>query len=150
MFAGYSGADEVLATLSPQLPFPGPAERPVLACKDGCATYYSSGLNGGKTADGGRLNNAKLTAAHRSYPFGTVVRVTRVKTGKFVEVRVTDRLPSTRTNNKLGIIIDLTHAAASKLDMMRDGRVKVKVEVLEWGGKKGKENEKEKELIAKS
>jgi rare lipoprotein A len=120
----------------------------VLACKDGCATYYSRSLNGGKTADGGRLDNSRLTAAHHSYPFGTVVRVTRVKTGKFVEVRVTDRLPSTRTNNRLGIIIDLTHAAASKLDMIRDGRVKVKVEVLEWGGSKGKG--KEKELIAKS
>jgi rare lipoprotein A len=136
VFATGCTTDKRLASLSPRLPFTG--ERPVLARADGCAVYYSRSLHGGRTADGGRLDNTKLTAAHRSYPFGTIIRVTRVKNGKSVEVRITDRLPSTRTNNRLGIIIDLTRAAASKLDMLRDGRVKVKVEVLEWGTRKQK------------
>jgi rare lipoprotein A (peptidoglycan hydrolase) len=50
----------------------------------------------------------------------------------------------------LGIIVDLTHAAASKLDMMRAGRVQVKVEVLEWGGAKGKAKGKQTELASNS
>ena len=113
-------------------------ERPVLESKSGCAVFYSRSLNGGKTADGGRLDNSKFTAAHTTYPFGTVVRVTRVKNGKSVEVRITDHLPATRTNRKYGIIIDLTRAAASRLDMIKDGRAKVKVEVLAWGTRKQK------------
>jgi rare lipoprotein A len=111
-------------------------ERTILASRDGYAVFYSRGLNGGRTADGGRLDNSKFTAAHSTYPFGTIVMVTRVRNGKSVEVRVTDHLPSTKTNRKLGIIIDLTRAAASKLDMLKDGRAKVKVEVLKWGTKK--------------
>lgn len=111
-------------------------EHAVLESRSGCAVYYSRSLHGSRTADGGRLDNAKLTAAHTTYPFGTIVRVTREKNGRSVEVRVTDHLPRTKTNRRLGIIIDLTRAAASELDMIKDGRVKVKVEVLHWGTKK--------------
>jgi rare lipoprotein A len=82
------------------------------------------------------VDNSRFTAAHNTYPFGTVLLVTRVRNGKCVEVRVTDHLPATKTNRRLGIIIDLTRAAASKLDMLKDGRVKVKVEVLKWGTRK--------------
>jgi rare lipoprotein A len=108
----------------------------VLETKTGSAVYYSRSLNGSRTSSGGRVDNSKYTAAHHSYPFGTLLRVTRVRTGKSVEVRVTDHLPSTRTNRRLGIVIDLTRAAASDLDMLRDGRTKVKLEVLEWGTKR--------------
>lgn len=114
-----------------------PSNEPtVLESRSGYAVYYSRSLHGSRTADGGRLDNTKLTAAHTTYPFGTIVRVTREKNGKSVEVRITDHLPGTKTNRRLGIIIDLTRAAASEVDMLKDGRVKVKVEVLKWGTKK--------------
>lgn len=113
-------------------------EQPVLETKSGMAVFYDRSLNGTKTSDGGRLDNSKFTAAHATYPFGTLLRVTRVKNVKTVEVRVTDHLPTTKTNRKLGIIIDFTRAAASKLDMLKDGRAKVTVEVLEWGKQKQK------------
>jgi rare lipoprotein A len=108
----------------------------VLETRTGAAVFYSRSLNGSRTASGGRVDNNKFTAAHHSYPFGTLLRVTRLRTGKSVEVRVTDHLPSTRTNRRLGIVIDLTRAAAADLDMLRDGRTKVKLEVLEWGTKR--------------
>ncbi len=138
----FATASLLLATMSiaedkPALP-PPTSSRTVLETKNGMAVFYDRSLNGSKTSDGGRLDNSKMTAAHSTYPFGTLVRVTRVKNAKTVEVRVTDHLPSTKTNRKLGIIIDLTRAAASKLDMIKDGRSKVTVEVLEWGTKKQK------------
>ena len=117
-------------------PAPSTGARAALETKNGMAVFYDRSLNGTKTSDGGRLDNAKMTAAHSTYPFGTLIRVTRVKNGKSVEVRVTDHLPATKTNRKLGIIIDLTRTAASKLDMINAGRSKVTLEVLEWGTKK--------------
>lgn len=117
-------------------PPPPTGTRVALETKSGMAVFYDRNLNGTKTSDGGRLDNTKMTAAHTTYPFGTLIRVTRVKNGKSVEVRVTDHLPASKTNRKLGIIIDLTRAAASKLDMISAGRSKVTLEVLEWGTKK--------------
>src|SRR3954447_25218709 len=97
---------------------PAPENGRVLECKEGYAVYYSRSLNGCRTSNGGRLDNSKMTAAHGTYPFGTILRVTRVKRGTCVEVCVTDRLPGTKTNRRLGIIIDVTRAAAAKLDMI--------------------------------
>ncbi len=66
----------------------------------------------------------ELTAAHRSLPFGTVVRVTNLENGRTVRVRITDRGPF-----KKGRIIDLSYAAAKRLKMVEQGIVKVRVEV---------------------
>jgi rare lipoprotein A len=76
----------------------------------GIASVY--GYDGQKTASGERANPNALTAAHRSLPFGTVVKVTNKKNGRVVHVRINDRGPF-----KKGRIIDLTPAAAQKLGM---------------------------------
>jgi rare lipoprotein A len=69
-----------------------------------------------------------MTAAHKEWPFGTMVKVTNEKNGKAIKVRINDRGPFVR-----GRIIDLSRGAASKLDMVADGIVPVKLEVVRWG-----------------
>ncbi len=93
---------------------------------EGEATYYSDKLAGRKTASGERYDPGALTAAHRTLPFGTVVRVVRQGTEKAVVVRITDRGPFGKPSR----IIDLSKAAARELDMLRAGVVPVRVEVL--------------------
>jgi rare lipoprotein A len=78
--------------------------------ESGIASVYA--YEGGKTASGERANPRSLTAAHRTLPFGTTVKVTNKKNGKSVYVRINDRGPFTR-----GRIIDLTPAAAHMLGM---------------------------------
>jgi rare lipoprotein A len=85
----------------------------------GRAAFYS----GGRTASGERTGPNGLTAAHRTLPFGTMVRVTNIRNGKTVVVRITDRGPYGR-----GRIIDLTRAAARELDMISSGTAVVSVE----------------------
>lgn len=92
----------------------------------GLASYYARKFEGRRTASGDTFRHDALTAAHRSYPFGTVVRVTTDR-DRSVIVRITDRLPSRQA------IIDLTHKAASQLDMLSAGKMRVTVQVLEWG-----------------
>ena len=76
--------------------------------ESGIASVY--GYNGEKTANGERANPGRLTAAHKTLPFGTMVQVTNQKNGRTVTVRINDRGPFIR-----GRIIDLTPAAASQL-----------------------------------
>ena len=71
------------------------------------------------------------TAAHRYFPFGTIVKVTNLENGKSVTVRINDRGPY-----KAGRIIDLSYAAAKKIGMIGKGVVKVKIEVIKWGKRK--------------
>ena len=89
----------------------------------GKVTYYNSGR---KTASGKVDDKNKLTAAHKTLPFGTVVRVTNKKNGKTVDVEITDRGPF-----RPGRIIDLSVAAAKELDMMKAGVVPVIISILE-------------------
>lgn len=91
----------------------------------GEASYYADAFIGRTTASGERYDPDALTAAHRSLPFGTRVRVTRLEGGQSVVVRINDRGPFIR-----GRIIDLSHAAARRLDMVREGVVPVTVEVI--------------------
>ena len=98
----------------------------------GLAPYYSRRFEGKTTAGGERFRNAELVAAHPTYPLGTMVRVTNLETGGSVEVRITDRGASAE-NRREGVIIDVSQAAASRLKMKKDGRVRVRIEVLEWG-----------------
>jgi rare lipoprotein A len=91
--------------------------------QEGTACIYSKGLNGGKTANGGRLDMDALTAAHLKLPFGTKVKVTNVKNGKSVVVKITDRGPYSKK-----FIIDLTSAAAKKLGFSySEGIAKVRI-----------------------
>jgi len=94
----------------------------------GLASYYADRYQGHKTASGERFDGARLTAAHRTLPFGTRVRVTDLDNGRSVVVRVNDRGPFAS-----GRVIDLSQAAARQLDMLRAGVARVKLEVLGSG-----------------
>ena len=117
---------------TPTSPPPEPAIEQVLETKMGFASFYGPGLEGQKTASGEILDSREMTAAHPSYPMGTIVRVTNLENGDTVRVRVSDHGP-TRKNRNEGVIIDLSKGAASRIRMVSEGRVRVKVEVLEWG-----------------
>ena len=88
-----------------------------------CALPISKRFQGKKTASGERFNSRKYTAAHRSIPFSTLVRVTNILNNKKVIVRVNDRGPYVS-----GRVIDLSYAAANKLGMVKKGVVEVKLE----------------------
>lgn len=91
----------------------------------GKASYYHDKFNGRKTANGEQFNNNALTAAHNTLPFNTLVRVTNLKNNLSVDVRINDRGPFAKNR-----IIDLTRAAANRLDMIQSGVADVKIEVL--------------------
>jgi rare lipoprotein A len=92
----------------------------------GRASYYSRAFNGRRTASGERYDPRAMTAAHKTLPLGTWVRVTRRGGGGgSVEVKVNDRCGCGG-----GRIIDLSEAAARRLDMLRAGVVPVRVEVI--------------------
>jgi rare lipoprotein A len=103
----------------------------------GLASFYSRRLEGKETASGDTFRNNELVAAHPSHPFGTRVRVTNLENGSSVVVRITDRGAS-RANRREGVVIDVSQAAAAQLKMKKDGRVRVRLEVLEWGKDEGK------------
>jgi rare lipoprotein A len=99
------------------------------AVEYGNASFYSIKSNKGvATASGEKLSDNKLTAAHKKLPFGTIVEVKCVKTGKSVKVKINDNGPHIK-----GRIIDLSKAAAQKLGMINKGVVKVKVSVVSLG-----------------
>lgn len=112
----------------------GCAYQPILnamAVQDGLASYYSDEFQGRKTSSGEIFDNGRLTAAHRTYPFGTVVLVTNLETEQAVEVRINDRGPV-----KPERVIDLTRAAARKVGIERKGVGRVRIEVVQWGAAK--------------
>jgi rare lipoprotein A len=92
----------------------------------GYATFYGNEAQGGPTASGERFDKRLMTAAHRTLPIGTRVRVTNTRNGRSVVVRINDRGPY----GGRGRIIDLSEAAARILDMIEAGVVPVLVEVL--------------------
>jgi rare lipoprotein A len=97
----------------------------VMDIQTGKASFYNDTFHGCKTASGDLYNTKEYTAAHREYPFGSMVRVTNLKNKKTVIVEINDRGPHSR-----GRIIDLSKAAALELDMVDDGIVKTKIELL--------------------
>lgn len=98
----------------------------------GLASYYARHFHGKETAGGEAFRNDELVAAHRTLPLGTRVRVTNLENGRSVTLRVVDR-GATAGNRREGVIIDVSQAAAKQLQMKKDGRVKVRVKVLELG-----------------
>jgi rare lipoprotein A len=106
-----------------------PGARPVLAVLTGRASYYSDALAGRLTASGEPYEPTDLIAAHPDLPFGTLLRVTNLANGRWVEVHVIDRGPFA-----YGRVLDLSRRAAEELDMIAAGHVEVRIEVLEYGG----------------
>lgn len=94
----------------------------------GVASFYSEKFHGKKTANGETYDMHSLTAAHETYPFNTIVKVTNLKNKKSVTLRINDRKPDLN-----GRIIDVSYKAAQELDMVINGIAHVQVEVLEWG-----------------
>ncbi|MGB5832762.1 MAG: septal ring lytic transglycosylase RlpA family protein [Thiohalocapsa sp.] len=121
----------LVAALFATLSFPSVAASPGQVLK-GIASYYHDSLHGNKTASGQIYNKNQMSAAHKSLPLGSKVRVTDVRTGKSIVVRVNDRGPFIK-----GRIIDLSRRAASELGMIRKGVTPVKVEVLSVPGRRG-------------
>jgi rare lipoprotein A len=90
--------------------------------RKGLASYYADSYEGKTTANGEIYRQGKITAAHKTLPFGTKVEVTNLSNNKTVVVRINDRGPYIR-----GRIIDLTKAAAKEIDMVGAGVAKVKI-----------------------
>lgn len=101
------------------------ASSSVRTIQQGWASWYGPRFHGRLTANGERFNKFHLTAAHRTLPFNTRVRVTNLQNGRSIVVRINDRGPYIR-----GRIIDLSYAAARQLGMHRKGVIQVKVEIL--------------------
>ncbi len=97
--------------------------------QEGEASYYAHKFHGRTTANGEIYDENKMTAAHKTLPFGTTVRVTNLANGKKVVVRINDRGPFVK-----GRIIDLSYRAAGELDYIARGIVKVSVEILKVDG----------------
>jgi rare lipoprotein A len=111
-----------------------------LATLLGEASYYSDRFTGRKTASGEPYDPKRFTAAHRSLPFGTVLRVRRKDTGHVVYVRVNDRGPFGKKRR----ILDLSKAAAAHLGMLRRGIADVRIEIVERPKPKPKAKRKRK------
>lgn len=125
IFALVSCADKTVARSA--APAVAKAEPKVLSTQKGEASWYEIKCNGGThTASGEPLKDYAMTAAHKTLPMGTKVRVTNVDNGTSVIVRITDRGPYTK-----GRIIDVTKGVAEKLGFKKRGLVDCKVEVLE-------------------
>ncbi|MCX2744867.1 septal ring lytic transglycosylase RlpA family protein [Mangrovivirga sp. M17] len=95
--------------------------------EEGIASYYHDKFTGRSTASGEKYDPKKLTAAHPKHPFGTVLKVTNLKTGASTTVTVNDRGPWVK-----GRIIDVSRVAAEKIGLIRAGLLKVKVEVISF------------------
>lgn len=100
----------------------------ILLALEGIASYYAHDFHGKKTSNGEIFDMNAITAAHRTFPFGTKVRVTNLENNKKVVVRINDRGPF-----KEGRIIDLSLGAAKEIELIKSGTVRVRLEVLEWG-----------------
>ena len=104
----------------------GPTER-------GIASWYGAKYHGRTTANGERYDMHAMTAAHPTLPFGLIVEVTNLDNDRRVRVRINDRGPF-----KKGRVIDLSYAAAQKLDMVHTGLARVRLRVVESGPPPGR------------
>jgi rare lipoprotein A len=98
----------------------------------GFCVYYKDKFQGHVVASGEKYDKEALTAAHRTLPFGTMINVTNMENNKSVVVRVNDRSPHNGSKAK---IIEITSRAAKEIDMIKKGKVKCQIEVVESGNK---------------
>jgi len=106
--------------------YPSPPLEAARYSAEGMASHYATRHQGKRTASGELVDATSLTAAHRSLPLGSRVRVTNLRTRQSVVVRINDRGPHTR-----GRIIDLSYKAARQLEMLRSGVAMVHLELLD-------------------
>ena len=118
----------VVANATPQLTQPSTAQKPRFKLLRGIASCYGDQFDGKKTASGETFNQDEMTACHPSLPFGSEVRVVNLRNHRSVVVRITDRAELVK-----GRVIDLSHAAAEKLNMTKAGVARVSIEVLSLG-----------------
>lgn len=97
----------------------------------GLASWYGPGFHGGETASGEIFDQREMVAAHRTLPFGAVIRVTNLENGRDVTLRVIDRGPYGR-NYRKGTVIDVSRGAASRLGFIRKGIVRVRIDVIRF------------------
>ena len=121
--ADIDSEDGELDETSPATPDPTPA----LRVETGLATWYGDDWHGKATASGERFNKHKLTAAHRTLPMGTRVRVTNTRNGRWVELRINDRGPYGKRRER---IIDVAEVAAKRLDFIAAGVCPIRIEIL--------------------
>jgi rare lipoprotein A len=98
----------------------------------GLASWYGPGFHGQETASGEIFDQREMVAAHRTLPLGSVIRVTNLENGRRVTLRVIDRGPYGR-NFRKGTVVDVSRGAARRLGMIKDGLVKVRIEVRRLG-----------------
>ncbi len=98
--------------------------------EDGIASWYGPNFHGKKTSNGETYNMYDMTAAHKTMPMNTIVRVTNKKNGRAVVVRINDRGPFVASR-----VIDLSNTAAKEIDMLREGTAPVKLEILGFAAK---------------
>lgn len=120
---GAATHDEVI-TAEPLAP-PPPVTAFIKKAQTGIASWYGKAWQGRLTASGSRFDTRLLTAAHRSLPLNTIVRVTNLLNGRSVEVVVNDRGPYVGHR-----VIDLSEAAAKRLDMVKKGLAPVRIETV--------------------
>ncbi len=94
----------------------------------GTSSYYGKDFHGKLTANGEIFDMYGLTAAHKTLPLNTIVRVTNIENGKSLILRINDRGPYID-----GRILDCSYGAAKKLEFVQMGTTEVKIEVIEWG-----------------
>jgi rare lipoprotein A len=119
----YSGNYDSTMAVRRSEPPVGSVKQALQRSGDGLASFYGSDQ---QTASGERFNPRAMTAAHRTLPFGTKVRVTNVRSGRAVTVRINDRGPFVP-----GRVIDLSQAAAEELGIVAHGIAKVKLDVVQ-------------------
>ena len=101
----------------------------VPAAQFGLASWYGPGFHGEETASGEIFDQRGMVAAHRTLPLGSVIRVTNLENGRRVRLRVIDRGPYGR-NFRKGTIVDVSRGAAGRLRFIRDGLVRVRIDVV--------------------
>ena len=117
-----------VANATPQMSATASVQKPKSKLLRGIASWYGDQFDGRKTASGETFNQDEMTACHPTLPFGSEVRVVNLRNNKSVVVRITDRAELVK-----GRVIDLSHAAAEKLNMTESGVARVSIEVLSLG-----------------
>lgn len=120
-----SSDDTAVAPQPVQPPTPPMPQPSVISVSTGEASWYGPGFYGNRTANGEVFRPGTLTAAHRTLPFGTKVRVTNLWNGRSTVVRINDRGPFHGRR-----VIDLAHGAANQLGLVASGIAQVRLEVL--------------------